>query len=134
MLKKSELVVVFLERLLVPALERRDLAAPRVASDDEGPLAPREEGLLQLDRAAGGALGPREVAEKRRAVSQLQRGPAVARIQLEGPLELGRRLGEAREPDEVGPPERMIGPGVRRVELQGPGGSRRFLPRGARRR
>ncbi len=47
---------------------------------------------------------------------ELERGPAVAGIQLERAAEFVRRLGEAAEPDEIRPPERVVDARVRRIE------------------
>jgi len=78
----------------VPLLERERVAEAHVGPDDDEARPPREEGLLQLDRAPGCGLGLREVAQQRRAVRELQRAPARPRVENEGPLVGGGRSRE----------------------------------------
>ena len=81
---------VLLEGLPVPALEGERVAEAHVRPDERHPRAPGQEGLLQLDRAAGRGLRLREVPEQRRAVRELEGAPAGPRVEGEGPL-VGQR-------------------------------------------
>jgi hypothetical protein len=93
------------ERLRVAPLQRRRVAEPHVRADDHHAGAPRDEGLLQLDRAARGGLGLREVARQRRAVRELERAPAGARVERERALVGRHGAREVAAQDEVHAPD-----------------------------
>jgi hypothetical protein len=83
------------------------VAETYVSPDDRHSGAPRQEGSLQVHRAAGRGFGLWEVAPQRRAVRELQGTPTRARVERERAFVADDRPGEVAPQDEAdaGDPE-----------------------------
>ncbi|TMA25130.1 MAG: hypothetical protein E6J87_23105, partial [Deltaproteobacteria bacterium] len=84
-----------LERFRVAALQRGEVAQAHVGPHDHHPVLARLHLLLEGGRPPGRVLAPREVAHQRRAVRELQGRPAGLRVEAQGRLVLGGRVGPA---------------------------------------
>ena len=116
--EEIDLALEELDRLRVPALERREMPGADVAAGDEQPLAPGEERLLELHRPRGRPFASIEFAEERRAMRELQRVPAGVRVPLERAVEPLGRLAKPGLADEQRAPHRANRTGVVRIDRE----------------